>query len=92
LDLALRIKERGWKVYYYPGVEVLHYKRESSKRSRRAQYEFWRAMYIFYRKHYARTTPFWLHGLVLAGIASRGGLALAREMMRPLPAPPSSFK
>jgi N-acetylglucosaminyl-diphospho-decaprenol L-rhamnosyltransferase len=89
LDLALRIKAQGWRVYYYPGVEILHYKRVSSKRSRRAQVEFYRAMYIFYRKHYARTTPLWLHALVLGGIATRGGLALAREMLRPLPAPPN---
>ncbi len=89
LDLALRIKQHGWKVYYYPGVQILHYKRESSKRSRRAQVEFWRAMYIFYRKHYARTTPLWLHALVVTGIAARGGLTLAREMMRPLPASPN---
>ena len=89
LDLSLRIKAHGWQVYYYPGVQILHYKRESSKRSRRAQVEFYRAMYIFYRKHYARTTPLWLHALVLGGIAARGGLVLAREMLRPLPAPPN---
>ncbi len=89
LDLALRIKEHGWQVYYYPAVQVLHYKRVSSKRSRRAQLEFWRAMYIFYRKHYARTTPWWLHVLVITGIASRGGLALVREVFRPLPPAPN---
>jgi N-acetylglucosaminyl-diphospho-decaprenol L-rhamnosyltransferase len=89
LDLSLRIKAQGWRVYYYPGVEILHYKRVSSKQSRRAQVEFYRAMYIFYRKHYARTTPLWLHALVLGGIATRGGLVLAREMLRPLPAPPN---
>lgn len=89
LDLSLRIKTHGWQVYYYPGVQILHYKRESSRRSRRAQVEFYRAMYIFYRKHYARTTPLWLNALVLGGIAARGGLVLAREMFRPLPAPPN---
>ncbi len=89
LDLALRIKEHGWKVYYYPGVQVLHYKRESSKQSPRARVEFYRSMYIFYRKHYARATPLWLHTLVLGGIAVRGGWVLAREMLRPLPAPPN---
>ncbi len=89
LDLALRIKQHGWKIFYYPRVEVLHYKRESSKRSRRAQIEFYRAMYIFYRKHYASTTPLWLHAVVLAGIAARGGLALVREMIRPLPTAPN---
>lgn len=82
LDLALRVKENGWKVYYYPGVEILHYKRESSRQSRKAQVEFYRAMRIFYFKHYRATTPTWLHWLVLTGIALKGGLALAPELFR----------
>ncbi len=82
LDLALRIKQCGWQVYYYPGVEILHYKRESSRQSRKAQVEFYRAMYIFYDKHYRRTTPFWLDWIVMSGIALKGGLALAPELVR----------
>ncbi len=82
LDLALRIKQKGWNVYYYPGATILHYKRESSKRSRQAQIEFYRAMYIFYEKHYRATTPFYLDWLVRAGIALKGGLALAPEIFR----------
>lgn len=75
LDLALRIKQKMWKIYYYPRVSITHYKRESSKGSARAQREFWRAMYIFYRKHYASTTPRPIHWLVLFGLALRGGRA-----------------
>jgi N-acetylglucosaminyl-diphospho-decaprenol L-rhamnosyltransferase len=76
LDWAYRIKKAGWKVYYNPQVTVLHYKRAASRHSRKATYEFYRAMHIFYRKHYAATTPFWLHCFVLGGIALRGGLAV----------------
>jgi GT2 family glycosyltransferase len=76
LDWAYRIKEAGWKVYYNPQVTVLHYKRAASRHSRKAHYEFYRAMHTFYRKHYAATTPFWLHWLILGGIALRGGLAV----------------
>jgi hypothetical protein len=76
LDWAYRIKKAGWKVYYNPQVTVLHYKRAASRHSRKASYEFYRAMRIFYRKHYAATTPFWLHWLVLGGIALRGGLGV----------------
>jgi N-acetylglucosaminyl-diphospho-decaprenol L-rhamnosyltransferase len=81
LDWAYRIKEAGWKVYYNPQVTVLHYKRASSRHSRRAVYEFYRAMHIFYRKHYAATTPFWLHWLILSGIALRGGLAVLHSRL-----------
>ncbi|MDH4137277.1 MAG: glycosyltransferase [Anaerolineae bacterium] len=76
LDWAYRIKKAGWRVYYNPQVTVLHYKRAASRYSRKASYEFYRAMHIFYRKHYAATTPFWLHWLVRGGIALRGGLAV----------------
>jgi len=89
LDLALRIKQRGWKTYYDPGVRVLHYKRESSRVSARAQYEFWRAAWIFYRKHFATTTPLVLRGVLMGGLALKGGARLVREMMRPLPPAPN---
>ncbi|MGE5137844.1 MAG: hypothetical protein ACM3JD_00155, partial [Rudaea sp.] len=55
----------------------------ASTQSRKAQLEFNRAMYTFYQKHYARVTPLWLNALVVAGIAARGGLTLAREIMAP---------
>lgn len=88
LDLALRIKQHGWKVFYNPHAQIVHYKRESSKKSRKAQVEFYRAMYIFYNKHYRATTPFWLDWLVRGGIALKGGVSLAPRFLRPAPARP----
>ena len=82
LDWAYRMKAAGWKVYYNADVRVLHYKGEASKTSRKARYEFYRAMYIFYQKHYRATTPLWLHWLVVGGIALRGGLAMVQELIR----------
>lgn len=90
LDLAMRIKQRGWKVYYYPAVQVLHYKRQSSRHSPRAAYEFWRAAYLFYRKHYAQQTAWPLHLLITMGLAWKGGWKLIREMMQPLPPSPNA--
>lgn len=68
LDWAYHIKARGWKIYYNPAVTVTHVKRAASRHSPKAQIEFYRAMDIFYRKFYADSTPFWLHGLVVTGI------------------------
>ncbi len=84
LDWAYRIKKAGWKVVYHPQVVVRHVKRAASRKSQRAQYEFWRAMLIFYRKHYQATTPRWLHGLVLLGLLTKGGRSLLPEMRQPL--------
>lgn len=84
LDWAFRIKQAGWKVMYNPRVTVRHVKRAASRQSRRAQQEFYRAMLIFYRKHYRRTTPWWLHSLVLAGLALKGGRPLWRDLWHPV--------
>ena len=71
LDWAYRIKAAGWKVYYYPQVTVLHVKRAASRHSARAQVEFWRAMEIFYRKHYEAETPRWLHALIIGAVRTK---------------------
>jgi len=88
LDWAYRIKTAGWKVYYNPAVTVLHIKRAATRHSPRAQIEFYRAMGIFYRKHYAAQTPWWLHALIVGVISLRQGfeqlrLALTSTGRRP---------
>ncbi len=83
LDWAFRIKEAGWKIVYHPQVVVKHVKRAASKQSKRAQFEFWRAMLIFYRKHYRATTPFPLHAIIMVGLFSKGGRALWAEIRQP---------
>jgi GT2 family glycosyltransferase len=80
LDWAYRIKKAGWKVFYHPQVVVKHVKRAASRKSKKAQFEFQRAMLIFYRKHYRATTPVWLHSLVMMGLLLKGGRDLWREM------------
>jgi len=83
LDWAFRIKTAGWKVMYNPAVKVTHVKRAASRQSRRAQHEFYRAMLIFYRKHYRATTPWWLHNLILIGLALKGGRPLWNDLRNP---------
>ncbi len=74
LDWAYRMKQRGWQVWYNADVTVLHVKEASARRSWRARVEFYRAMVIFYRKHFAATTPRPLHWLILTGIAVKGAV------------------
>jgi GT2 family glycosyltransferase len=71
LDWAYRIKQAGWRVVYHPAVEVKHVKRAAVRRSPRAQVEFYRAMDLFYRKHYASSTPRVLHFVITAVVALR---------------------
>lgn len=89
LDWAYRIKAAGWKIVYYPEVVVWHVKRAASRQSKKAQFEFYRAMLIFYRKHYRATTPLWLHSLVMLGLILKGGRGLLKEI-RQSPMQPTS--
>lgn len=81
LDWAYQIKANRWKIYYNPAVTVLHVKRAASRHSAKAQIEFYRAMDIFYRKFYAKTTPFWLHSLIILGINTRWRLTQLKHFL-----------
>jgi N-acetylglucosaminyl-diphospho-decaprenol L-rhamnosyltransferase len=84
LDWAYRIKSRGWKVLYNPGVVVLHHKGASSRRrSQRTIVEFYRAMHVFYRKHYAMETNRLLGALIVAAIWAKCGISLVTNQLRP---------
>ncbi len=53
IDWCFRAKEAGWVVFYFADAFILHHKRASSIKSKKALVEFYRAMEIFYRKYYA---------------------------------------
>ncbi|NJN66851.1 MAG: glycosyltransferase family 2 protein [Chloroflexaceae bacterium] len=80
LDWSYRIKQYGWRIVYYPAVQVWHYKRAASSRyagpSTRA---FYQAMRIFHRKHFAATTPGAVNALIEAGITLKEVIALVRH-------------
>jgi len=81
IDWCYRIKQAGWKVYYVPYTEIVHFKGESTKTVPRVrnQVEFYRAMYLFVRKHLKRHfIPHWVltAGIVLRGTASLMGRGL----------------
>lgn len=79
LDWCYRFKAAGWKVYYNPAVTVLHIKRAASRHSARARVEFWRAMRLFYQKHYAAHTPKPLHWLIMGTLGAATGLERTRQ-------------
>ncbi len=82
LDWAYRIAQAGWKVYYYPAATVLHVKRAASRNSAKAQQEFYRAMQIFYEKHYAADTSWWLDKLVVGGIGLKASSIRIRDFFQ----------
>lgn len=83
LDWAYRVKQAGYKVWYYPKVIVHHVKRAASSQSKKAQFEFWRAMLIFYRKHFRETTIFPIHVMIMGALLMKGGGDLWSEIRNP---------
>ena len=72
LDWCLRAKRAGWAVMYHPEAEIIHYKGESTKyNSRKAALEFYRAMYLFHKKHFAKNYSPVTNLLIYAGIFLR---------------------
>ncbi len=76
IDWCLRAKRAGWTVMYHPQAEIIHYKGESTKyNSRKAALEFYRAMYLFHKKHFAKdyspVTNFFIYtGILLKAFCS----------------------
>jgi GT2 family glycosyltransferase len=60
LDLCYRMKEKGYKVVWYPRYTVTHLKYQSGLQSRdtstkqKIRWHFYDAMERFYRKHYEK--------------------------------------
>lgn len=83
LDWCYRIKEAGYKVVYYPQAEIVHLKFASS---RNIPYKIvkvaYKAMKIFYRKHYAPKYPAPFNWLVYLGINMRMYLVILLNMFR----------
>ncbi|MCB0743874.1 MAG: glycosyltransferase, partial [Ignavibacteriae bacterium] len=54
LDLCYRIQKAGLKVFYIHNTEIIHYKGESTKRSKIDETKiFYNAMHLFVKKHFS---------------------------------------
>ncbi|KAB2841752.1 MAG: glycosyltransferase, partial [Melioribacteraceae bacterium] len=54
LDLCYRTQKAGFKVYYVHSTEIIHYKGESTKRSKIDETKiFYDAMHLFVKKHFS---------------------------------------
>jgi len=52
LDLCYRIKQAGWRIWYTPSTQIIHYKGESTKKGEiRYVRLFYGAMLLFIEKH-----------------------------------------
>jgi len=83
IDLCWRLRECGWKVYYYHQTSIIHYKGESTRRSSINEIKhFYKAMEIFAKKHYSKSKIFL--SILKLGIFIRTALAYLNKYKRDL--------
>ncbi len=75
LDWCYRIQKAGWKIYYTPDTQIIHYKGESTKKGDlRYVLLFYGAMLRFSEKHFKKRHSWFLRLLLRCGIIARGSL------------------
>jgi len=88
LDWCFRIRQGGWKIYYVPTTQIIHFKGESSKKSPFEQRRlFYEAMRLFVEKHFSKgkaLVPSWL---LILSIRIRTLLAFVSAAVRYLALP-----
>ena len=73
IDWCYRIHKAGWKIFYVPTTEIIHFRGESGRRvPLRILYRKSQAMSIFVNKHMKRRFRFFPLSLLQVGIAMHG--------------------
>ncbi|MBK8554279.1 MAG: glycosyltransferase [Lewinellaceae bacterium] len=83
IDLSYRIVQAGYKNYYFPETQIIHYKGESTKKgSLNYVRVFYQAMIIFAQKHFQGKKAGLFIAMLRAAIWLRAGLTLARNLLQ----------
>ncbi|MCF6269642.1 MAG: glycosyltransferase [Melioribacteraceae bacterium] len=83
LDLCYRVQSAGYKVFYTPVTEIIHYKGESTKRSSIDETKiFYNAMHLFVKKHLS--SSFLVEIILRFAIAARRFIAFVNSYKLPL--------
>ncbi|MEX0599167.1 MAG: glycosyltransferase [Rhodothermales bacterium] len=92
LDLCYRIQQAGWKIYYTPETQIIHYKGESTKKGDLTYVRlFYGAMLRFTEKHFeGRYSGLFALALRLA-IMGRAALSVLGKTTRSLAWPALDF-
>jgi GT2 family glycosyltransferase/lipopolysaccharide/colanic/teichoic acid biosynthesis glycosyltransferase len=73
VDYCYRITRSGWKVYYAPVSDIIHYKGESTKKDNLDYVlNFNKSLYLFYKKHFHKKYIAFFTWIILVGIFFRG--------------------
>lgn len=82
IDLSYRLLKAGYKNYYFPHTQIIHFKGESTRKdSFRYVILFYQAMIRFVQKHFSSSGSGLFILLIRIGIMLRGGLATLRRLI-----------
>jgi GT2 family glycosyltransferase len=84
IDWCFRMQKAGWKIFYLPEAEIVHYggRGGSRLRSFRNIIEFHRSMAVFYKKHYAVGSLFAVNWSIYAAVWLKCSLEIMRNLLR----------
>ena len=92
IDLSYRIIKGGYKNYYFPETQIIHYKGESTKKSSiNYVFVFYRAMVIFAEKHFSQKNAKLFSFFINLAIYFRAGLALLNRFIKRIFLPAFDF-
>lgn len=92
IDLSYRIIKGGYKNYYFPDTQIIHYKGESTKKSSiNYVFVFYRAMVIFAEKHFSQKNAKLFSFFINMAIYFRAGLALLNRFIKRIALPAIDF-
>jgi hypothetical protein len=85
VDYSYRILKEGFRNYYYPGVKILHFKGESTKKEDiDFVVNFYKAMLIFVRKHFNDGNFKKISLAIRTAIFVRAGLSVINRFFKQL--------
>jgi GT2 family glycosyltransferase len=92
IDLSYRIIKVGYKNYYYPHTQIIHYKGESTKKSSiNYVMVFYRAMEIFAKKHFTKKTAGYYSLFIQLAIWLRAGVSIIKRIIDKVLLPLTDF-
>ena len=92
IDLSYRIILGGFKNYYYPETQIIHYKGESTKKSSvNYVFVFYNAMIIFAKKHFSVKNAKTFSVLIKLAIYLRASIAIFNRFIKKISLPIVDF-
>jgi len=83
VDYSYRLLKAGYRNYYFAGVQIIHYKGESTRKEHvNTVVNFYKAMVIFVRKHFSNGSMKGFIHFIQAAIVLSAGVSLLRKFLK----------